>query len=131
MKLLEPFVATKQSLDYIHFKNMHLHEYQILKADTLDDFIGAYATQSKSLRKALDYALSLYISENGLITQHVVIILCGDIWAAKFVITDNINPTNLVLELPDYKEFRCIPAFFSMWATICSYRLSRTSAAAS
>jgi hypothetical protein len=110
---------------------MQLHEYEIPKADSLTDFNGAYATQSKSLQKALDYALALYIAENGPIKQHVVIILCGDVWAAKFIVMDNTNPTNLVLELPDYSEFRCIPAFFSIWATICSYRLSRTFAAAS
>ena len=127
MKMLESFVVTKQSLPYLHFKASHLLEYEIPKAESITDFQFAYEKETTSLKTAIDHALTAYFDENPMIMLRDVIIVCGDVWAAKFVVTGNMNPTNLVLELPDYKEFRFMPALSSIWATIRSYRLSRTS----
>ena len=128
-KELTPFVVTKQSLPYLHFKTSRLLDFYIPKADCVADFSSAYGPgleKSRDLREAIDFALTVFLEENELIMQRTVIIVCGDMWGARFTVTDNHNPTNLVLTLPDYKEFRCIPASFSIWSTIRSYKLSST-----
>lgn len=95
------FAVTKQSLDYIHFRESVLQKYEVRNQKEIR---RAYVPDvSRKLCSALDDALIHYLT-SAKITQRTVIILGGSCWAGKFTLTDNQNLTTLLLDLPNYKE---------------------------
>ena len=93
--------SDRNSLDsYTHTRRSILYTYTLSTALNASDFLDIIRESAPpDISQEIEYALGKYIRVNGSFYQHTIVILVDDVWAARFIIDENMFPHTLVLDL--------------------------------
>lgn len=84
----------------MHTRGSVLHNFILPSALFATDFLNIIRESAPpDISQEIEYALGKYMRVNGTFYQHTIVILVDDVWAARFIIDENMFPHTLVLDL--------------------------------